>query len=77
MPYPSNGVVGDGVAEGDMVGDGVVGDSVVGDDKVGDGVAEGDILVCFGALHAFNARARTIIVRERNPRIDACLDFID
>ena len=56
-------MVGDGVAEGDIVGDGVVGD--------------GDILVCFGALHAFNARARTIIVRERNPRIDACLDFID
>jgi len=60
------------VAEDDMVEDGVA-----EDDMVEDGVTEDDILVCFGALHAFNARARTIIVRERNPRIDACLDFID
>jgi len=65
-------VVEDGVAEDDMVEDGVA-----EDDMVEDGVTEDDILVCFGALHAFNARARTIIVRERNPRIDACLDFID
>ncbi len=60
------------MAEDDMVEDGVA-----EDDMVEDGVTEDDILVCFGALHAFNARARTIIVRERNPRIDACLDFID
>ena len=65
-------MVGDGVAEDNVVGDGVAEDNMVGDGVVGD-----DILVCFGALHAFNARARTIIVRERNPRIDACLDFID
>ena len=65
-------MVEDGVAEDDMVEDGVA-----EDDMVEDGVTEDDILVCFGALHAFNARARTIIVRERNPRIDACLDFID
>ena len=65
-------MVEDGVAEDDMVEDGVA-----EDDMVEDGVTEDDILVCFGALHAFNARARTIIVKERNPRIDACLDFID
>ena len=65
------------MAEDNMVGDGVVGDGVAEDNMVGDGVVGDDILVCFGALHAFNARARTIIVRERNPRIDACLDFID
>ncbi len=65
------------MAEDNMVGDNVVGDGVAEDNMVGDGVVGDDILVCFGALHAFNARARTIIVRERNPRIDACLDFID
>ena len=70
-------MVEDGVAEDDMVGDGVAEDDMAEDDMVGDGVAEDGIFVCFGALHAFNARARTIIVKERNPRIDACLDFID